>query len=99
MRSKEQQDELARILEEVDYYIMWEKGMPALVRASSKRAKLLFMQWGVEDDVDGIAPPDNPMDLMDSIPMNWICGMESAEENKVYTVQEIPLPQPRVVLH
>ena len=75
-------------------------GQPLFIRANSDRAKALFMQWGVSDEVAGIDPPAKPTDFTESIPDNWIVGVDTEEDPQAeYLVQEIALPQARLMLH
>ena len=93
--SNEKQKELV-----IDCVMVWSDGQPLFIRANSDRAKTLFMRWGVSDEVVGIEPPASPTDFTDSIPGSWILGMETEENPQAeYLVQEIPLPQPRLMLH
>lgn len=84
----------------IDCVMVFSDGQPLFIRANSDRAKTLFMQWGVQEEVDGIDPPAEPTDFMDSIPNNWIVGVETEEDPQAeYLVQEIALPQARLMLH
>jgi hypothetical protein len=82
----------------MDCVIVWDDGLPLCIRAESQRAKDLFAAWGVEAAVDGIGPPDDAMAFITSVPAHWTCGMEPMQKES-YKVQEIPLPQPKMVVH
>jgi hypothetical protein len=71
---------------------------PIMILPLSQRAKALFYRWGMDADADGIHPPENAMDLIDSVPRHWISSNYSPEKD-FYVVQEVPLPQPRIVVH
>ena len=76
-----------------------KKGMSMdIVVPVSERAKKLFMYWGMEDGYDGVYAPDNPMDLVNSFPRNWVLDVMELEDRE-YKVVEVPLPQPLMVLH
>ena len=75
-----------------------EMPMPICVVPSTQRAIELFKRWGMDDDVDGIKPPDNVTDLLDSIPADWVIAIADPQKEK-YNVQKITLPQPLIVLH
>jgi len=97
MPSKEQQEPLG-----IDCVVMYIEGTPLFVKAKSERAKTLFTMWGVGDEVVGIRVPDDPMDLVMSMPKHWIMAVENLEPRaggEMFLIQEIPLPQPRLVLH
>ena len=83
----------------LDSEIVMVKGRPIAILPISDRCKGLFLRWGMEADCDGIAPPDSPMDLISSMPGNWLCGVRQVEEGDVFVLQEITLPQPLMVLH
>ena len=85
----------------IDYVmVFWTDGKPLLIKAKSNRAKALFMQWGVAEEVEGIDPPEKPNDFTESIPRNWVVSAAVVSNTEVaYVVQEISLPQPRLMLH
>ncbi len=83
----------------MDCAMVWANDYPIMIKAVSERAKTLFMQWGVAPEADGIDPPDEPEHFIKSLPGNWIVGMVTEENpEKEFLVQEVPLPQPRIVL-
>jgi len=73
-------------------------GEPVVVVAESDRARVLFMQWGVPEEADGILPPEHPNSLTASLPSNWTVMTRMADKAS-YACAEITLPQPRAVLH
>jgi len=84
----------------IDCVMVWGNGWPLFIRANSDRAKTLFMQWGVSEEVAGIEPPAKPTDFTDSLPDNWTLSMEVEKDPQVeYLIQEIALPQPRLMVH
>lgn len=96
--SKEKQSGLEMLLGKIDLYLIWEGGHPMIVIPQSERAKSLFIRWGMPEKADGITPPADAFDLMTSIPNDWVMGMKEATKD-TYTMVDIPLPQPMLVLH
>ena len=96
--SKEKPSVLEKLLGAIDVMLVWKGGGPIVIMPVSERAKSLFIRWGMNPEADGIHPPPHAMDLMDSVPEDWILAMEEADR-KEYKVDDIPLPQPRLVLH
>lgn len=80
-----------------DTVLLMRQAEPVAVIPHSNRARSLFMRWGMEADCDGIAAPYDPADLFDSVPANWTCRVDEVAERD-YLIQDIPLPQPRIVL-
>jgi hypothetical protein len=85
-------------LGQVDALIVWTLEGPMAVVPLSDRAKALFIRWGMEPEDDGIVPPDDAADLIESIPNNWIVGMGEPLKEQ-YILAEIPLPQPLIMVH
>jgi hypothetical protein len=83
---------------ETDIMLGFANGLPLYVRPVSDRCRALFIRWGMEEDMFGILPPTNAEDLISSVPRDWVCEMCVVEEGD-FLLQEIPLPQPLVVLH
>ncbi len=81
----------------VDVIIVFED-MPYAIVPNSERAKKLFMRWGMEEGLTGIAPPNDAMDLIRSMPQNWVCEMQELA-NGAHLIKEVPLPQPILVVH
>lgn len=83
-----------------DTIIVMRDEEPLGVLPRSDRARALFMRWGMEEDCDGIAAPYDPDDLFRSVPANWTCRVFELVEipYRDYLLQDIPLPQPRIVL-
>lgn len=72
--------------------------VPVAVVPVSERAKQLFVRWGMPESCQGIAPPDHPQDLIESIPFNWILEGCNLQEG-LHKLAQITLPQPLVVVH
>ena len=83
--------------ETCDTLILMRGAEPVAIIPQSDRARALFMRWGMEADCDGIAAPYDPNDLFESVPANWMCHVGEVAERD-YLIQDIPLPQPRIVL-
>jgi hypothetical protein len=75
-----------------------DDGLPVALIPLSDRAKALFVRWGMKEMCIGIVPPWTPEDFFDSCPGNWV--MKKIEPpSEAFLLQEITLPQPRIVLH
>ena len=98
MSSDEQLHEEMSYLAGLDAAIVMCDVDPLAIVPISDRCRALFPQWGMEEGCDGIAPPDDAMDFINSMPMHWLCGM-SAPTKERYILQEITLPQPLIVVH
>lgn len=97
--SKEQQ-QLKEQCEGKDIVIvnLGEIPIPMIIVPGTDRARELFKVWGWEDDCIGIAPPANPMELINIIPQNWKVFSAVAIPG-MYEVMGITLPKTRLVLH
>lgn len=99
-------DELVKLAEpdykkdagNADVMVVIHENLPVLIVPTSPRARALFIRWGMEKDCTGIAPPDSPMDLIASVPGNWIMKSAPIQEG-AHTVARITLPQPLLVVH
>ena len=83
---------------DADVAMVFGNGSPMVIAPVSPRAKELFKSWGMDDDVTGIAPPENALDFIDSMPSDWTMGRAEPIEGP-HLVQEIPLPQKISVVH
>ena len=96
--SNKKQDVLETLLGQIDVYLVWDENGPQAAVPASDRAKALFIRWGMPENADGIEPPHDALDLVESMPNDWTIGMgEPVKED--YLIAEVPLPQPRLVLH
>jgi len=106
-------------LGEVDLsFVFDENGIARMILPHSERAINLFYRWGMESTSVGITPPDNPADLIESVPQNWLsvtltvqqvaeAMTEAADiepDKEGYStmelrIQQVPLPQPLMVVH
>lgn len=89
--------------------IMLFADQPIIIVPVSERATALFYRWGMEHDDFGIAPPDDPTDLLDSMPNNWM--VKGGRVDEFINVDSLPppedpikftdvhLPQPLLVVH
>lgn len=84
--------------ETADIAMVFHDGDPMVISACSDRAKALFKEWGVDDDVSGIHPPENALDFISSVPSDWTITKVPPIEGP-HLVQEIPLPQKISVVH
>ena len=84
---------------EADVGICFQGLMPTAVFPISPRALKLFHQWGMDEECDGIEPPNDTMDLINSFPKHWLVTTDYIPEKEEVLLQEVPLPQPRLVVH
>ena len=76
-----------------------EDGETIGIAAVSERAKKYFEEvWEVERESTGIAPPDNPIHLLESVPGEWKIGSLPIKEG-MHLLKRVPLPVPRAMLH
>lgn len=78
--------------------VMAGLGLPLAVVPISDRAKALFIRWGMHPEDEGITPPIDPSHLFESIPADWRANIVDAEDGEI-KLTEVPLPQPRIVVH
>lgn len=80
--------------------VVKDKGdyLPILVVPVSERAVSLFTRWGMKEGVTGIAPPYDPIDLITSVPGDWITKAVPYIDG-LHNVTEVPLPQKLIVVH
>lgn len=72
---------------------------PVAVIPWSDRAKSLFAGWGWKQEKSmGIRPPEDAMDLINSMPMDFVLSKSDIQEG-VHIIHEIALPQALPVLH
>jgi len=81
-----------------DVMILWAEEPVAIIPISDQ-AKELFLRWGWNSSADGILPPPSPIYFADSVPGTWTISMRQMEDGEEVKILEVPLPQPRVVVH
>jgi len=70
--------------------------LPPFFIAESERAKKLFSMWGLVPPNIGIAGPENPLEMLESVPPSWTIKNGDPKDyfplNEDVHFQEITLP-------